>query len=76
LKRSHLFEWEDQAWLPTVLRDFVTDHLRYGYSLDDEGRREMNMAVALRLREAMVRLGTRRIVDLCSGAGGPWLKVQ
>lgn len=76
MKRFHLFEWEDQAWLPAVLRDYVTDHLRYGYSLDDEGRREMNMTVALRLREAMVRLGTRRIVDLCSGAGGLWLKVQ
>jgi hypothetical protein len=31
MERLHLFEWEDQPWLPSALRDFVTDHLRYTF---------------------------------------------
>src|SRR6266487_1632529 len=42
------------------------------------GRRamEMHRAVAACLKAAMERLGTREIVDLCSGGGGPLLAVQ
>ena len=32
MARLQLFEWEDQPWLPSALRDFVTDHLRFAFN--------------------------------------------
>jgi hypothetical protein len=29
MRRLHLFEWEDQLWLPRVFRDFITDQLTF-----------------------------------------------
>jgi hypothetical protein len=74
VKRRHLFEWEDQPWLPTVLRDFITDHLRFHFASDDA--RPLHRAMAALLHDAMRKAGTREIVDLCSGGGGPLLAVQ
>ena len=31
-RRRHLFEWEDQPWLPSSLRNIVTDHLRHVFA--------------------------------------------
>lgn len=67
MRRLHLFEWEDQPWLPDTLRDLQTDFLRH-------------MNTALRLYEPVMplidrvlsRSSPRRVVDLCSGAAGPW----
>lgn len=73
MRRVHLFEWEDQAWLPTVFRDFITDHLRYTHN--EPMREPINQAIAQRLARLMRETGTRRIVDLCSGAGGPVAKI-
>ncbi len=69
MRRLHLFEWEDQPWLPRPFRDFITDHLRY--TLNDEMRRPVNVAIATRLKALFERTGTTRIIDLCAGAGGP-----
>ncbi len=65
MNRLHAFEWEDQPWLPRVFRDCITDHLRF--ALEAEEAMEMHRAVAACLKAAMERLGTREIVDLCSG---------
>jgi hypothetical protein len=74
MRRIHLFEWEDQPWLPTVFRDFITDHLRY---TQNEGmRRPVNVAIAQRLKSLLERVGTRRLVDLCAGAGGPLVNIR
>lgn len=69
MRRMHLFEWEDQPWLPRVFRDFITDHLRYTHN--QAMREPVNRAVAERLAALLARTGTSRIVDLCAGAGGP-----
>lgn len=69
MRRLHLFEWEDQAWLPQVFRDFVTDHLRF--TLNEPMRRPINLEIAKRLKALLEQAGTKRIVDLCGGAGGP-----
>lgn len=69
MRRLHLFEWEDQAWLPQVFRDFVTDHLRF--TLNEPMRRPINLEIAKRLKALLERAGSRQIVDLCGGAGGP-----
>lgn len=72
--RLHLFEWEDQNWLPVVFRDFITDHLHYG--LSQKIREPVNRIIAKKLRALLARARSNRIVDLCSGAGGPLLKVH
>lgn len=74
MRRRHIFEWEDQPWLPCVFRDFITDHLRC--SLASARVAEAHRAIAIRLKQAMDQLETREIVDLCSGGGGPLLAVQ
>ena len=63
--RIHLFEWEDQPWFPSVLRDNMTDFLR-------------NMILWQKIYEPSVDIllklihetKEKQIVDLCSGAGG------
>src|SRR5512140_2116720 len=67
MRRWHLFELGDQAWCPSLLRDLVTDFLQ-------------TMLVDLRLYDGvapvieriLARAGSRKVVDLCSGAAGPW----
>jgi hypothetical protein len=73
MRRLHLFEWEDQPWLPRPFRDFITDHLRY--TQNEDMRRPVNLAIAGRLRVLLERTGTARIIDLCAGAGGPLLEI-
>ena len=66
MARVHLWEWEDQTWMPRVFRDFITDNLHFMahfIGLFD--------AVADKLRDALRACGQERIVDLCSGGGGP-----
>jgi hypothetical protein len=74
MTRLQLFEWEDQPWLPRVLRDYLTDHL-FLYLSSDEAR-TLHHAIAGILKPALERLRTNRIIDLCSGGGGPLLSVQ
>lgn len=74
MHRFHLFEWEDQPWLPVVFRDFITDHLRY--FLARTIREPVNRAIAQLLEPLLTRTGSRQIIDLCAGAGGPLLQVQ
>ena len=65
MKRRHLFEWEDQPWLPRRLRADLTALLRY------HGGALYRPVVPL-LRHWLLRNRCGRVVDLCSGAGGPW----
>ncbi len=74
MKRLHLFEWEDQPWLPRVFRDYITDHLRF--ALQSDAVVEAHRVIAIQLKKAMEHLETREIVDLCSGGGGGLLAVQ
>ena len=67
MRRVHLLEFEDQAWCPRPLRDGVTDWLQFMAN----SHKAFN-TMAPKLREAMTRAGCDRIVDLCSGGGGPW----
>jgi hypothetical protein len=52
------------------LRDALTDFLAFALNL----ARAYDPAGPL-LRRAVARTGARRIVDLCSGAGGPWSRL-
>jgi len=74
MRRLHLFEWEDQHWLPHTIRDFLTDQLRFVQSQSRAAA--MQRAIGGLLQQALERAGTREVVDLCAGAGGPLLAVQ
>jgi hypothetical protein len=65
--RLQLFEVHDQPWCPRSLRDALTDFLQFTINLGGSYD-----AVAPLLRDGIARAGATRIVDLCSGAGGPW----
>lgn len=68
--RLHLVEIHDLAACPRSLRDALTDFLAFTVNLGAA----YDPAGSL-LRDAVRRAGARRIVDLCSGAGGPWTRI-
>jgi hypothetical protein len=68
--RMHLMEWNDQPWLPDVLRRAETDYLAAAIEVADPFA-----PLAPRLAELCARQGGDRIVDLCSGGSGPWLRL-
>lgn len=67
MKRIHLFEWEDQAWLPAVIRDCVTDFLRFEWRAFGF----YDGAVPY-IERVLKHTESTQVVDLCSGASGPW----
>jgi hypothetical protein len=66
LPRLHLFELEDQAWLPNVVRDLATDYLHFM-----EVMLRLDGPVVPLLAEALRASKTQSLVDLCSGGSGP-----
>ena len=68
MKRLHLIEIEDQEWCPRAIRDALTDFLQFNLA-----RMQPYAAMSPILAAALERTGSHRIVDLCSGGGGPWL---
>ncbi len=68
--RLHLVEIHDLASCPPSLRDALTDLLAFSANL--AGAYD---PVGPLLRRAALRTGARRMVDLCSGAGGPWSRL-
>ncbi|WP_233808108.1 class I SAM-dependent methyltransferase [Paraburkholderia sp. HP33-1] len=67
MRRLHLLEIEDEPWCPRAIRDGATDWLHFLAN----AHKGFNV-ISVKLREAMRRVGSDRIVDLCSGGGGPW----
>ena len=68
--RLHLVEIHDLASCPPSLRDALTDFLAFTENIT--GAYD---PVGPLLRRALERTQARRIVDLCSGAGGPWRRL-
>jgi hypothetical protein len=62
-----LFEIHEQPWFPQFLRDQFVDALQM--ILDVMNTYE---PIAQLLRKRLEESGSVRVVDLCSGAGGPW----
>ena len=68
LPRVHLIELEDLPWFPPAIRDLATDYLHFM-----ETRFSLHLPVVPLLRQALERSASTRVVDLCSGGGGPVL---
>jgi hypothetical protein len=63
-----LFEIHDHPRFPRFLRDMVTDALQVLWSFSN-----LYQPIIPRLQRALDNSGTRNVLDLCSGGGGPWL---
>jgi hypothetical protein len=68
--RVHLVEIHDLPSCPPSLRDALTDFLAFTENLT-----RAYDPVGPLLRRAVEQTKARRIVDLCSGAGGPWRRL-
>lgn len=70
MKRIQLFEFEDFGWFPDFLRVCMTRYVALIHRL--LGTRKDLLAL---LGRALGRSKAARIVDLCSGSGGPMIDV-
>jgi hypothetical protein len=71
MARIHAFELEDQAWFPGLIRQYMTDFLSHmgGWS------KLPYLPFTERLARALEQTGDERVVDLCSGGGGPAVQI-
>jgi hypothetical protein len=69
--RFHLFEFEDQPWFPGIVRDLATDYLCFMQSALG-----LHRPIVSVLADALEATGAREILDLCSGGGGPAIRLQ
>jgi len=70
VRRLQLFEIHEQAWFPQFLRDYVTEALQILLELGN-----LYGPAVRRLQKTLEVTKADRVVDLCSGAGGPWLSL-
>ncbi len=66
----HLFEFEDLAWFPRVVRDCATDYLQFV-----EHALRLHRPTIPLLGDLLSHTDSKRLVDLCSGGSGPLLAV-
>jgi len=59
------FEFEDQPWLPGIIRDSMTDYLRFLFRTFS-----LYKPVLPILKDALVQTHSDQVLDLCSGSGG------
>ncbi len=71
--RIHLFEFEDQKWFPSFLRNYGTDFLQFLAN-----KTKMYKPVVPILSNALKNTGFNKILDLGSGGGGGllWLNSE
>jgi len=67
VKRIDIKELHERRWVPGFLRDYMTDALQFVMGVAGVYR-----PIVGRLSGTVDAAGADRIVDLCSGAGGPW----
>lgn len=68
MKRIQLFEFEDLPWFPNFIRKCMTRLIVVMHRLLGTRERLVDL-----LRDVLKKTGENRIVDLCSGSGGPML---
>ncbi len=73
MARIHLFEFEDQKWFPSFLRNYGTDFLQFLAN-----KTKLFKPALPLLEETLRKTGNQKIVDLASGGGGGllWLNAE
>ncbi|MBV7333765.1 hypothetical protein KFU94_37140 [Chloroflexi bacterium TSY] len=67
MRRIHLFEFEDQRWLPSTFRDLLTEVLQYQLT-----NSRLYRPIIPFIKEVLQQSEHRQVIDCCSGASGPW----
>jgi hypothetical protein len=68
--RIELHEIHDHPGFPTPLRDLVTDGMQALWNFGNTYK-----PILGNLLRGMEQAGTRDVLDLCSGGGGPWIRL-
>ena len=68
MRRLQLFEVLDQEWCPQAVRHGATDCLEAVIS-----RADIYRSIQAEIFQTIADCGASRVIDLCSGGGGPWL---
>lgn len=68
MRRIQFIELHEQPWFPRFLRDDITDTLQCALNVS-----AAYGSIAPMFRRALRAAGGHLVIDLCSGAGGPWL---
>lgn len=73
MPRIHLFEFEDQQWFPTFLRNYGTDFLQFL-----SNKTKMYKPIISIIEKGIKESNTNQIIDLGSGGGGGliWLNKE
>lgn len=73
MSRIHLFEFEDQQWLPEFIRNYMTDFLQFL-----SNKTGMYKGILPIIEKGLKESGTNHIIDLASGGGGGliWLNTE
>ena len=73
MSRIHLFEFEDQQWLPEFIRNYMTDFLQFL-----SNKTGMYKGIVPIIEKGLKESGTNQIIDLASGGGGGliWLNTE
>lgn len=73
MARIHLFEFEDQKWLPEFIRNYITDFLQFL-----SNKTAMYKGIVPIIEKALRETKTNQIIDLGSGGGGGliWLNTE
>ncbi len=67
MKRIHAFEINDQQWCPVLFRNMITDYLQF----TARTFRIYDCVIPL-IEKVLSKTGSDSVIDLCSGASGPW----
>jgi hypothetical protein len=67
MSRIHLFEFEDQSWFPSFLRDYGTEFLQFL-----SNKTKMYAPIVPNIQSLLKRQQISAIVDIGSGGGGGW----
>jgi len=71
MRRVQFIELHEQPWIPSSLRDEITDALQFALNLS-----KAYAPIAPLLQGALDSGGSCSVVDMCSGGGGPWLELS
>ena len=68
MRRLQFIELHEQSWFPRFLRNDITDTLQCALNFSSA-----YSSIAPLFQNALRSAGRHCVIDLCSGAGGPWL---
>ncbi len=71
MKRIHLFEFEDQKWFPSFLRNYVTDFLQFLAN-----KTNMFKGIFPVIEKGLSKTSNNQVIDLASGGGGGLVRIN